>query len=103
MDPRQAVKPDPRRGLPSVDRLIREASGAASELPNWAVRAAAREAVEATLAVCTTGASSVTAGADPQARLDANTRTHANPVSFVTIIRISLSSRPVDCLFLYFS
>ncbi len=47
MDPRQAVKPDPRRGLPSVDRLIREASGAASELPNWAVRAAAREAVEA--------------------------------------------------------
>jgi L-seryl-tRNA(Ser) seleniumtransferase len=42
MNPRGAVNPDPRRALPGVDRLVREVSAAHPELPEWAVKAAAR-------------------------------------------------------------
>ncbi|MBW2240852.1 MAG: L-seryl-tRNA(Sec) selenium transferase [Deltaproteobacteria bacterium] len=36
---------DPRRALPSIDRLTRDLTQAAPELPTWAVQAAAQEAV----------------------------------------------------------
>ena len=42
MDPRPSVNPDPRRALPSVDRLSREASKREPELPAWAITEAAR-------------------------------------------------------------
>ncbi len=36
---------DPRRGLPSVDRLAREMTRHAPDLPDWSLREAARQAV----------------------------------------------------------
>ncbi|MEE3330680.1 MAG: L-seryl-tRNA(Sec) selenium transferase [Myxococcota bacterium] len=57
MDPRSPVNPeehpdetehrDARRALPSVDRLARQVTGMAGDLPGWAARAGAREAVAA--------------------------------------------------------
>jgi L-seryl-tRNA(Ser) seleniumtransferase len=42
MEEATQVKPDPRRSLPSSDRLARALRAAAPELPDWVVRAAAR-------------------------------------------------------------
>lgn len=42
MDLKRPVNTDPRRGLPSVDRLVQAAVSAAPDLPLWAIRAAAR-------------------------------------------------------------
>lgn len=46
MDLERAVNSDPRRNLPSVDRLIQEMGERSPGLPDWARRVAAREAVE---------------------------------------------------------
>lgn len=46
MDPRSRVNPDPRRDLPSVDRLARQLSDKFGEIPEWAARAGARDAIE---------------------------------------------------------
>jgi L-seryl-tRNA(Ser) seleniumtransferase len=43
MEPSGQVNPDPRRGLPSVDRLATRVRELASDLPDWAVAAAVRE------------------------------------------------------------
>ena len=45
MDQRSRVNPDPRRALPSVDRLSRETRVRQPELPDWAVTEAARRCV----------------------------------------------------------
>ena len=42
MDLERPVNTDPRRGLPSVDRLCQAVATAAPDLPPWAVRSAAR-------------------------------------------------------------
>lgn len=47
MDLKRTVNSDPRRGLPSVDRLIGEITQAEPDLPLWAVQAAAREVIDA--------------------------------------------------------
>lgn len=47
MDPHPPVNPDPRRALPSVDRLSRAARQRQPGLPAWAVTAAARRLVAA--------------------------------------------------------
>jgi L-seryl-tRNA(Ser) seleniumtransferase len=47
MDLERPVNTDPRRGLPSVDRLSQEVAAAAPELPLWAIRSAARKALQA--------------------------------------------------------
>jgi L-seryl-tRNA(Ser) seleniumtransferase len=46
MDPTQPVNPDPRRKLPSVDRLSRQVRDSHPELPEWAATAASRGVVE---------------------------------------------------------
>jgi L-seryl-tRNA(Ser) seleniumtransferase len=46
MDLKPSVNSDPRRNLPSVDRLIRETSRHAPDLPGWALARAAREQVD---------------------------------------------------------
>ena len=43
MDSRPPVNPDPRRSLPSVDRLIRRMAAEHPDLPLWAVKQGARE------------------------------------------------------------
>jgi L-seryl-tRNA(Ser) seleniumtransferase len=43
MEPSGQVNPDPRRGLPSFDRLATKVRQLASDLPEWAVAAAVRE------------------------------------------------------------
>jgi L-seryl-tRNA(Ser) seleniumtransferase len=45
MDLTRTVKADPRRGLPSVDRLTRDLCAARPELPKWAATEAARAVV----------------------------------------------------------
>ena len=45
MDPGSRVNPDPRRKLPSVDRLSRQIHETIEELPLWAARAGSRAAV----------------------------------------------------------
>jgi len=45
MDPRSHVNPDPRRELPSVDRLTRQLTEKSPEIPVWAARAGARTAI----------------------------------------------------------
>ncbi len=47
MDLKRPVNTDPRRGLPSVDRLCQAVLAATPALPLWAVRAAARRALAA--------------------------------------------------------
>ena len=47
MDSSAQVKTDPRRALPSVERLVRELLADHPELPVWALQAAAREALSA--------------------------------------------------------
>ncbi|MCP4904965.1 MAG: L-seryl-tRNA(Sec) selenium transferase [bacterium] len=47
MDLERKVNSDPRRILPSVDHLIQKVRGYQSELAGWAVRRAARDALEA--------------------------------------------------------
>ncbi len=46
MEPSGAVNPDPRRGLPAVDRLAAQVREREPELPAWAVAAAVREVLE---------------------------------------------------------
>ena len=46
MDSRAPVNPDPRRKLPSVDRLIRKLAADCPELPTWAVKPGARRVLE---------------------------------------------------------
>ena len=46
MDQSREVKPDPRRAIPAVDRLLSELRGSYPDLPGWA----ALEAVRRTLA-----------------------------------------------------
>jgi L-seryl-tRNA(Ser) seleniumtransferase len=46
MDLKPTVNTDPRRILPSVDRLLREMTSVASDLPLWAAQNAARTALE---------------------------------------------------------
>lgn len=46
MDLNRGVKPDPRRSLPSVDRLTREVLALRPDLPEWAVVAAVRAEVD---------------------------------------------------------
>ena len=43
MDSRPPVNPDPRRSLPSVDRLVRRVATEHPDLPSWAVKQGARE------------------------------------------------------------
>lgn len=45
MDPRSHVNPDPRRELPSVDRLARQLADSWTEIPVWAARVGARGAI----------------------------------------------------------
>ncbi len=47
MDLEPTVNSDPRRALPSVDRLVRELCGIRPDLPAWAVHGAARETLDA--------------------------------------------------------
>jgi L-seryl-tRNA(Ser) seleniumtransferase len=47
MDSNAQVKTDPRRALPSVERLVRELLADYPELPVWALQAAAREVLSA--------------------------------------------------------
>ena len=47
MDLERAVNSDPRRNLPSVDRLIQLTKLRNPDLPDWALRVASREAIEA--------------------------------------------------------
>ena len=47
MDSEPKVNSDPRRSLPSVDRLTRQVRKQNTSLPEWAVAQAAREAIEA--------------------------------------------------------
>ncbi len=59
MEEASQVKPDPRRSLPSSDRLARALREAAPELPDWVVRAAARRVLaeaRARLAASASGA-----------------------------------------------
>jgi len=44
-DPRGAMARDPRRDLPSVDRLVRKLDALLPDLPSWVLREAARRAV----------------------------------------------------------
>jgi L-seryl-tRNA(Ser) seleniumtransferase len=46
MDLKRPVNSDPRRNLPSVDRLIRDVRDDSAELPEWAVRLAAKKVLE---------------------------------------------------------
>jgi L-seryl-tRNA(Ser) seleniumtransferase len=46
MDLKRPVNSDPRRNLPSVDRLIREVAGQASDLAEWAIRSACKNVLE---------------------------------------------------------
>ncbi len=46
MESDRQVKTDPRRALPGVDRLAREAAALAGDLPAWSLRQAAREQVD---------------------------------------------------------
>ncbi len=46
MDLKRPVNSDPRRRLPSVDRLIKEVVARAGEIPSWAIRQAARAALQ---------------------------------------------------------
>jgi L-seryl-tRNA(Ser) seleniumtransferase len=46
MDLERPVNSDPRRSLPSVDRLIRQVLALRPDLPHWAVRRAARDGLE---------------------------------------------------------
>ena len=55
MDLEPKVNSDPRRSLPSVDRLIREVASAAPELGDWAIRLAARASVDEARAVMSRG------------------------------------------------
>jgi L-seryl-tRNA(Ser) seleniumtransferase len=60
MDRDAEVNPDPRRGLPSVDRLLRELRGEHPELADWALaEAARRELAEAREALGAGGAAPV--------------------------------------------
>ena len=47
MDSERKVNSDPRRRLPSVDRLIRDVRGMDSEIPEWAIARTSRELVAA--------------------------------------------------------
>ena len=47
MDLERPVNTDPRRGLPSVDRLSQEVAAAAPDLPLWAIRSAAKTLLRA--------------------------------------------------------
>lgn len=47
MDLGRPVNSDARRSLPSIDRLMREAAAAWPDLPGWAIRKAARSAIQA--------------------------------------------------------
>jgi len=47
MDLKRPVNTDPRRGLPSVDRLSQQAAAVAPELPLWSIRSAARTCLQA--------------------------------------------------------
>ncbi len=47
MDPRLQVNPDPRRALPSVDRLVRAIRDEAPDTPRWAATEAARRQLAA--------------------------------------------------------
>jgi L-seryl-tRNA(Ser) seleniumtransferase len=58
MEPTSEVKPDPRRGLPAVDRLAARVREAAAELPDWAVLTAVRETLESERARLGAGESS---------------------------------------------
>lgn len=46
MDLERPVNSDPRRSLPSVDRLMRQVLARRADLPHWAVRRAARDELE---------------------------------------------------------
>ena len=46
MDLERTVNSDPRRNLPSVDRLIREVEAKTSDIAAWAVRSASRSVLE---------------------------------------------------------
>jgi L-seryl-tRNA(Ser) seleniumtransferase len=45
VNPRPEVKPDPRRSLPSVDRLAKALRGAVPSIPEWAATEGARQAL----------------------------------------------------------
>lgn len=55
MDLERPVNTDPRRGLPSVDRLTQQAVGSAPELPLWSIRSAARTCLQALREEATVG------------------------------------------------
>ena len=42
MNPEARVKPDPRRELPSVDRMVAELQSVLTDVPRWAILEAAR-------------------------------------------------------------
>src|SRR5262245_32143103 len=46
VNPGGPVKPDPRRALPAVDRLVRALEALTESPPVWALREAAREVLE---------------------------------------------------------
>lgn len=46
MDLKRAVNSDPRRKLPSVDRLIREVEGKTLDIAEWAIRSASKSVLE---------------------------------------------------------
>lgn len=82
MDLERPVNTDPRRGLPSVDRLIQEVAAAAPELPLWAIRSAARMLLQ-TLREDTAGSpmgpSSIIQGLTVRVALEASRRAKPHP------------------------
>ncbi|MDH3211513.1 MAG: L-seryl-tRNA(Sec) selenium transferase [Myxococcales bacterium] len=68
MDPSREVKPDPRRALPAVDRLLSALRAAHPDLPGWAAREAVRRAL-ASERERLAGAEASDRVADPQGEL----------------------------------
>ena len=77
MDPERKVNSDPRRNLPSVDRLIKEVRLACSDLADWALRRAAREAIDRARKSVSLGES---IGSDPE---------HGLPGMIAEVIRVA--------------
>jgi L-seryl-tRNA(Ser) seleniumtransferase len=74
VDPRSPVNPDPRRELPSVDRLARQLADSNTEIPDWAARVGARDAIAEAREQLAAGSPS---GEGPGIRAQVETRARA--------------------------
>src|SRR5262245_48598200 len=80
MNPGGAVKSDPRRALPGVDRVVRALESADGSAPLWALREAARDVLEAERDRLA-GAAPEPAQAAPEADLIARARVRAHDLA----------------------